>query len=95
MKIEIHFDGLSWSDTLAQEVEAKFEGFNPFQKEGHAHVYFSLEGSDAEVSIELRKGRHHYFAKSTAGQCEEAFHDAFEKVKHQAQKNLHRNRRSA
>ncbi len=92
MKIEIHFDGLSWSDELAEQVEAKFEGFNPFTKEGHAHVYFSLEGNTAEVSIELRKGRHHYFAKAHHEHCEEAFYDAFEKVKHQAQKDLDRTR---
>ena len=92
MKIEIHFDGLSRSTELEQQVEAKFEGFNPFTKEGHAHVYFSIEGNTAEVSIELRKGRHHYFAKANDEHCEAAFHDAFEKVKHQAQKDLHRNR---
>lgn len=96
LKIDIHFDGLSWSDELAQEVESKFEGYSPFTKEGHAHVYFSLEGNTAEVSIELRKGRHHYFAKAHDERCEAAFHDAFEKVKHQAQKDIRRSgRRSA
>lgn len=90
MKIEIHFHGVSRSEQLENEVHDKFEAFAPFKKEGHAHVYFSLEGDLAEVSIELRKGRHHYFAKSDAEQCEEAFHNAFEKVKHQAQKDLDR-----
>lgn len=92
MKIEIHFHGLSRSEQLENEVNSRFESFAPFKKEGHAHVYFSLEGNTAEVSIELRKGRHHYFAKSAAEQCEEAFHDVFEKVKHQAQKDFDRKR---
>lgn len=94
MKIETHFHGLSWSDELVQEVAAKFDTFTPFTKEGHVHVFFSIEGKEAEVSIELRKGRHQYFAKAHAQQCEEAFHDAFEKVKHQVQKAKTR-RRSA
>ncbi len=90
MKIEIHFHGLTRSEQIETEVSATFEAFAPFAKEGHAHVYFSLEGSTAEVSIELRKGRHHYFAKAGAEQCEAAFHEAFQKVKHQAQKDLQR-----
>lgn len=90
MKIEIHFHGLSRSEALETEVKETFEAFAPFTKEGHTHVYFSLEGPNAEVSIELRKGKHHYFAKADAEHSESAFHDAFQKVKHQVQKDLDR-----